>query len=92
MADLLIVFPTFLQLLGKFILALGGCCHFTGILTVIHHILHPVDFRLIHTLHLVQVVDTQVADGVRRVAVQVNQCLEAVLLATVKQPVDRTLA
>lgn len=39
-----------------------------------------------------QVVDTQVADGVRRVAVQVNQRLEAVLLATVKQPVDRTLA
>ena len=39
-----------------------------------------------------QVVDTQVADGIRRVAVQVNQCLEAVLLATVKQPVDRTLA
>ena len=39
-----------------------------------------------------QVVDTQVADGIRRVAVQINQCLEAVLLATVKQPVDRTLA
>ena len=39
-----------------------------------------------------QVVDTQVSDGIRRVAVQVNQCLKAVLLATVKQPVDRTLA
>ena len=92
MADLLIVFPAFLQLLGKFILALGSCCHLAGIPAVIHHILHPVDFGLIHTLHLVQVVDTQVADGIRRVAVQVNQCLEAVLLATVKQPVDRTLA
>ena len=92
MADLLIIFPTLLQLLGKFILTLGCCCHLAGIPAVIHHILHPVDFGLIHTLHLVQVVDTQVADGVRRVAVQVNQCLEAVLLATVKQPVDRTLA
>ena len=39
-----------------------------------------------------QVVDTQVADGIRCVAMQVNQCLEAVLLAAVKQPVDRTLA
>lgn len=38
-----------------------------------------------------QVVYTQVADGIRRIAVQVNQCLKAVLLATVKQPVDRTL-
>ena len=92
MADLLIIFPAFLQLLGKFILALGGCCHLAGIPAVIHHILHPVNFGFIHTLHLVQVVDTQVADGIRRVAVQVNQCLEAVLLATVKQPVDRTLA
>ena len=68
MADLLIIFPAFLQLLGKFILTLGGCCHFTGILAVIHHILHPVDLGFIHTLHLVQVVDTQVADGIRRVA------------------------
>ena len=92
MADLLIVFPAFLQLLGKFILALGGCCHLTGILAVIHHILHPVDLGFIYTLHLVQVVDTQVADGIRRVSVQVNQCLKAVLLAAVKQPVDRTLA
>ena len=39
-----------------------------------------------------QVVDAQVSDGIRRVAVQVDQCLEAVLLAAVKQPVDRTLA
>ena len=58
---------------------------------MIHHILHPVDLGFIYALHLVQVVDTQVTDGVRRVAVQVNQCLKAVLLATVKQPVDRTL-
>ena len=92
MADLLIVFPAFLQLLGKFILTLGGCCHLAGIPAVIHHILHPVDLRFVHALHLVQVVDTQVSDGIRRVAVQVNQCLKAVLLATVKQPVDRTLA
>ena len=59
---------------------------------MIHHILHPVDLGLIYALHLVQVVDTQVANGIRRVAVQINQCLEAVLLAAVKQPVDRTLA
>ena len=58
MADLLIVFPAFLQLLGEFILAFGGCCHLTGILAVIHHILHPVDLRFIYALHLVQVVDT----------------------------------
>lgn len=92
MADLLIIFPAFLQLLGEFILAFRGRCHFTGILAVIHHILHPVDLGFIHALHLVQVVDAQVTDGIRRVAVQVDQCLKAVLLAAVKQPVDRTLA
>ena len=92
MADLLIILPAFLQLLGEFILAFGGCCHLTGILAVIHHILHPVDLGFIYALHLMQVVDAQVSDGIRRVAVQVDQCLEAVLLAAVKQPVDRTLA
>ena len=55
---------------------------------MIHHILHPVNLGFVHALHLVQVVDTQVADGIRRIAVQVNQCLEAILLAAVKQPVD----
>ena len=59
---------------------------------MIHHILHSVDLGFIYTLHLVQVVDTQVSDGIRRVPVQVDQCLEAVLFAAVKQPVDRTLA
>ena len=92
MADLLIIFPAFLQLLGKFILTLGGCCYLAGILAVIHHILHPVDLGFIYALHLVQVVDAQVSDGIRRVAVQVDQCLKAVLLAAFKQPVDRTLA
>ena len=91
MADLLIVFPAFLQLLGKFILALRGYCHLTGILAVIHHILHSLDLGFIYALHLVQVVDTQVTDGIRCVSVQINQCLEAVLLAAVKQPVDRAL-
>ena len=92
MADLLIVFPAFLQLLGKFILALSGYCHLAGILAVIHHILHPVDLGFVYALHLVQVIDTQVSDGVWRIAVQINQCLKAVLLAAVKQPVDRTLS
>ena len=92
MADLLIVFPAFLQLLGQFLLALSGCRHFTGILAVLHHILHPVDFGFIHALHLMQVVNPQVADGIRCVAVQINQRLKAVLLAAVKQPVNRTPA
>ena len=92
MADYLIVFPAFLQLLGQFLLALSGCRHFTGILAVLHHILHPVDLGFIYALHLMQVVDTQVADGIRRVAVQINQRLKAVLLAAVKQPVNRTPA
>ena len=38
-----------------------------------------------------EVVHAEVADGVRRVAVEVDQRLEAVLLAAVKQPVDRAL-
>lgn len=59
---------------------------------MVHHVLHPVDLGFIHTLHLVQVVHTQGADGIRGVAVEVDQRLKAVLLAAVKQPVDGALA
>ena len=79
MANLLILFPALLQLLGKFILALRCCCHLTGILAVIHHILYSVDLGFIYALHLVQVVDTQIADGIRCVAVQIDQCLGDVI-------------
>ena len=39
-----------------------------------------------------QIVHTQGADGIRGVAVEVDQCLKAVLLAAVEQPVDGPLA
>ena len=39
-----------------------------------------------------QIVHTQGADGIRGVAVEVDQCLKAVLLAAVEQPVDGALA
>ena len=38
-----------------------------------------------------EVVHAEIADGVRRIAMEVNQRLEAVLLAAVKQPVNRAL-
>ena len=92
MADLFVVVPALLQLLGQLVLALGGGSGFTGVGGVVHHILHPVDLGFVHTLHLVQVVHTQGADGIRGVAVEVDQRLKAVLLAAVEQPVDRALA
>ena len=70
MADLFVVVPALLQLLGQLVLALGGGSGFTGVGGVVHHILHPVDLGFVHTLHLVQVVHTQGADGIRGVAVE----------------------
>ena len=92
MADLFVVVPALLQLLGQLVLALGGGSGFTGVGGVVHHVLHPVDLGFVHTLHLVQVVHTQGADGIRSVAVEVDQCLKAVLLAAIKQPIDGPLA
>ena len=92
MADLFVVVPALLQLLGQLVLALGGGSGFPGVGGVVHHVLHPVDLGFVHTLHLVQVVHTQGADGIRGVAVEVDQCLKAVLLAAVEQPVDGPLA
>ena len=91
MGDHLVIVTALLELLLQFLLPLGGGGHLPGILAVVDHVLHPADFRLVDSLHLVEVVHPEVADGVRRVAVEVDQRLEAVLLAAVKEPVDGPL-
>ena len=91
MADFLVILPALLELLLQLLLTLGGDGHLAGVLAVVDHILHPLDFALIDPLHLVEIVNPHVADGVRRVAVEIDQRLEAVLLAAVEQPVDGAL-
>ena len=91
MADHLVVLPALLQLLLELFLPLGGGGHLPGVLAVVDHVLHPVDLRLVDPLHLVEIVHPEDADGVRRVAVEVDQRLKAVLFAAVEQPVDGPL-
>mgnify|MGYP005805331051 CR=1 FL=1 len=56
-----------------------------------YHFWHWVDLGLLNPLHRGEVDRREVADGVRSLAVEVDQGLEAVLLAAVKQPVDGPL-
>ena len=88
MGDHLVVVAALFELLLELFLPLGGSRHLACVGAVVDHILHPVDFGLIDALHLVEIVHAEIADGVRRVAVEIDQRLEAVLLAAVKQPVD----
>ena len=90
-ADHLVIFPALLELFLELFLPFGGSSHFTGVCAVVDHVLHTANLGLIDPLHLVEVVHSKIADGVRRVAVEINQSLEAVLLAAVEQPVDRAL-
>ena len=55
---------------------------------MVNHILHPLTLTLVNTLHPMKIVDAEIADGIRRVAVQVNQCLKTVLFTAVKEPVN----
>ena len=89
--DHLIVIAALLELFLELFLPFGGDGHFTAIRAVVDHILHTANLGLVDPLHLVKVVHAEVADGVRRVAMEVDQGLEAVLLTAVKQPVDRAL-
>lgn len=91
MADFLVIFPALFELLLQLFLALGRGGHLTGILAVVDHILHTVDFAFIDPLHTVEIVDPDIAGGVRRVAVQIGQRLEAALFAAVEQPVNGAL-
>ena len=92
MGNLLIVLLTFLDLFLELFLTLGGLGHFAAIAAVVDDILHTGNLALIHTLHAMQVVDTQVADGVLIIAMHIDEGFEAVLLAAVEEPVDRPLA
>jgi len=47
---------------------------------------------LSYTLHAVQVVNMKIANGVFVITVHVNQCLEAILPAAVKKPINWVLA
>ena len=89
--DHFVIVAALFELLLQLFLPLGGSGHLAGVGAVVDHVLHPVDLRLIDALHFVEVIHTEIADGVRRVAVEVDQRLEAVLLAAVEQPVDRAL-
>lgn len=91
MGNHLIIVAALFELLLEFFFSLGGSGHLAGVGAVVDHVLHSVDFGLIDALHLVKVVHAQIADGVRRVAVEIDQRLEAVLLAAVEQPVDGAL-
>ena len=92
MGNAFIVLLALFQLLLQLLPALGGLRHFTGNLAVVDDVLHPGDLVVVDTLHAVQVVNAQVANGVLVIAVHVNQRLETVLLAAVKEPVNRALA
>ena len=89
--DHLVIVAALLELLLELFLAFGGSGYLAGVGAVVDHVLHPVDFGLVDPLHLVKVIHTDIADGIRRVAVEVDQRLEAALLAAVKQPVNRAL-
>ena len=89
--DHLVIVAALFELLLELFFPLGGSGHLAGVGAMVDHILHPVDLRLINPLHLVEVVHPEISDGVRCVAVEVDQRLEAVLLATVEQPVNRAL-
>ena len=84
MADHLVVLPALLELLLELFLPLSGNGYLAAIRAVVNHVLHTANFGLVDPLHLMEVVHAEVADGVRRVAVEVDKCLEAILFATVE--------
>ena len=90
--QLFVVVAAFLELLEELLLAFGRSGDFAAVGAVVDHVLHSVDLALVDTLQAVQIVYTQGSDGVRRITVEVDQGLEAVLLAAVEEPVDGPLA
>ena len=91
MGDLGVVVAGFLQLFHQLLAALAGLVDFTVIFAVIDDVLHTIDFFLIDALHAVQIFDAQVTHGVSIPAVHINEGFEAVLLSTVKKPVNGAL-
>ena len=75
----------FVQLLGQLdtLAGAGGSGHL---------FFQTFDGSTVARLLLVDIIGADARNGIRLVAVQVDQALEAIFLTAVKQPVDRTLA
>ena len=90
MVDFFFVLPQLVRLGLQGVQALGQL-HALGGGDVVQTLLHVGDGGAVAALHLVHIVRADAGDGVRLVAVHVDQRLETVLLATVEQPVDGAL-
>ena len=90
MVDFFFVLPQLVRLGLQGVQALGQL-HALGGGGVVQTLLHVGDGGAVAALHLVHIVRADAGDGVRLVAVHVDQRLETVLLATVEQPVDGAL-
>ena len=88
--DFFLVLPQLVCLGLQSVQALGQL-HALGGGGVIQSLLHVGDGGAVAALHLVHIVGADAGDGVRLVAVHVDQRLEAILLAAVEQPVNRAL-
>ena len=89
---LFVIIAALLELLDQLLFALSRSGDFAAVGAVVDHVLHSVDLALVDPLEAVEVVHAQGSHGVGGVAVEVDQGLEAVLLAAVEEPVDGTLA
>ena len=84
-----IIIFRFFQLLLQPFLTLGGVGNLLIIMTAVDSLLHTGNLFFVHPLDAVQILHTHITDSIRIPAVHINQRLEAVLLAAVKEPINR---
>ena len=84
-----IVVLTFLDLLLHLFQAFFGYRYFMGRMTVVDDILHAIDFVAVNLFHAVKIIGADAASCVLVTAMEIDQAFEAVLFATVIEPVNR---
>lgn len=88
-AQLGIIVLTFLDLLLHLFQPFFRYRYFMGRMAVVDDILHTIDFIAVNPFHAVEIIGTDASYGVFIVAMEIDESLEAVFLAAVKEPVNR---
>ena len=91
MGNFSIIIFGFLNLFLELFFKLCSIGNFLVIVAIVDDFLHTGNLFFIHTLNTMQVLNSNITNGVCVPAVHINKSLKPILLTTVKKPVNRTL-
>lgn len=90
MSDFSIIVFGFLNLFLEVFLLLCSVGNFLVIVAIVYNFLHTSNLFFIHTLNTMQILNSNITNGVCVPTMHINKSLKSILLTTIKKPINRT--